>query len=156
LPSEGQQRLTNSLNLFFTAIFTFESAVKMLGLGFAQFARDRFNIFDAIVAAISLIEVSLLNASSISAFRGFRLFRVVKLARTWQSLNLLLNSIAHTVATIGNFTVLLALLMYVYALLGMQFFSGKLRFDDDGRFDPNGELPRSHFDNLFWAFLTIF
>ena len=92
-----------------------------------------------------------------SALRAFRLFRIVKLARSWESLKLLIDSIAHTIAAIGNFTILLALFIYVYALLGMQFFANKLKFDKFGNLDmENGELPRANFDQPVWAFVTIF
>jgi hypothetical protein len=69
-----------------------------------------FNIFDAIVVALSLVELALSNGhgSSVNALRVFRLFRILKLARRWESLKLLLDSIAHTVAAIGNFTLMLA------------------------------------------------
>ena len=86
-----------------------------------EFARDKFNIFDGIIVAISLVELGISDGSggAVSAMRAFRLFRIVKLARSWESLKLLLDSIAHTIAAIGNFTILLGLFIYVYSLLGM-------------------------------------
>jgi voltage-dependent calcium channel L type alpha-1D len=78
------------------------------------------------------------GGGAVSALRAFRLFRIVKLARSWESLKILLDSIAHTIAAIGNFTILLVLFIYVYSLLGMQFFAGELRFNKDGEYDPDG------------------
>ena len=66
------------------------------------------------------------------------MFRIVKLARSWESLKILLDSIADTITAIGNFTILLGLFIYVYSLLGMQFYAGKLRFDKNGNADKNG------------------
>jgi voltage-dependent calcium channel L type alpha-1D len=80
------------------------------------------------------------GGGAVSALRAFRLFRIVKLARSWESLKILLDSIAHTIAAIGNFTILLGLFIYVYALMGMQFYAGKLRFDSDGNYDADGYL----------------
>ena len=60
------------------------------------------------------------------------------MARSWESLKILLDSIADTITAIGNFTILLGLFIYVYSLLGMQFYAGKLRFDKDGNADKNG------------------
>jgi voltage-dependent calcium channel L type alpha-1D len=108
---------------------------------------------------ISLAELVVGGGSggAVSAMRAFRLFRIVKLARSWESLKLLLDSIAHTVAAIGNFTVLLGLFIYVYSLLGMQFFAGQLKFDENGNPDAvNGTSPRANFDILLQAFITIF
>ena len=53
--------------------------------------------------------------------------------------------------------VLLMLFIYVFALLGMTMFAAEFKFDNEGYFDPeNGELPRQHFDNLYWAVITVF
>ena len=61
------------------------------------------------------------------------------------------------------FALLLALFMYIYSLLGMQFFANRLRFDDlgypkrpgDEGYD-DAEVPRCHYDTLLWSFTTIF
>ena len=42
-----------------------------------------------------------------------------------------------------NFLVLLAILVYVFALLGMKMFAGHFKFDEEGKFDKeNGIVPR--------------
>ena len=107
-----------------------------MGLGIREYIRDAFNIFDSVVVAISLVELVIGGGggSAVSALRAFRLFRIVKLARSWESLKILLDSIAHTIAAIGNFTVLLSLFIYVYSLLGMQFFAGKMRYNEAGEY----------------------
>ena len=84
--------------------------------------------------------------------------------RSWTSLQELLVAMIKTVKEIGNFSVLLMLFMYIYALIGMQFFAFKFRFDDMGypveRTDVDAYAaaytPRSHFDNLLTAIVTIF
>ncbi len=70
---------------------------------------------------------------------------------------MLMDSIAFTVSTIGNYIVLLSLFIYIYALLGMQQFAGKLKFNEDGEHDlKNGTSPRANFDTLLWSSVTIF
>ena len=44
------------LNDFFTWAFTFEMLLKMTALGFKNYMRDRFNMFDCIVVIFSLID----------------------------------------------------------------------------------------------------
>ena len=67
------------------------------------------------------------------------------------------------VQDIVYFAFLLSLFMYIYSMIGMQFFANRLRFDENGfRVRPgtpgydDAEVPRSHFDTLLWAFTTIF
>ena len=45
-------------------------------------------------------------------------------------------------------TGLLFIFVFIYALLGMQFFGGLYGFDD--------EKPRGNFDNFWIAFVTVF
>ena len=144
-------------NNVFTIIFTLEVIIKIIGVGMKEYARDKFNLFDAVIVVFSLLDLLFISGeSSFSALRAFRLFRIFKIFRVG-NLRLLLDSITMTVSSIGNYVVLLVLFMYVYALLGMQFFAGKLKFDEEGNVDKeNGITSRENFDNIGWAFLTIF
>ncbi|KAE9188792.1 hypothetical protein PF002_g25223 [Phytophthora fragariae] len=156
-------------------VFVVEMLLKLAGLGFRQYLRDKFNVFDAVIVLADLIEAAIIpplflgsshktsQTGSISLFRAFRLFRVFELARNWKSLRNLLQMIAQTVASIGNFGVLLFLFVYVFALMGMQFFGNTMRFDKFGYPTPhnvdefwNGTVPRSNFDTLPWAIATVF
>ena len=89
---------------------------------------------------VSLIEIIVSNSGvdggtgsngAISAFRTFRLLRVFKLARSWTGLRNLLVTIGKTLKDISNFTVLLLLIMFIYTLVGMEFFAYKMRFDEN-------------------------
>ena len=62
-------------------------------------------------------------------------------------LRTLLDSIIFTVTSIKDYTILLALFIYVFALLGMSQYAGFLKFDSDGNVDlVNGYPPRTNFD----------
>ena len=83
------------------------------------------------------------------------------IAKNHKSLRLLLKSILYTLDNISNFLMLLSLLIYVFALLGLQFFAGYLKFDKDGRKISEEEtnvytIPRSNFESLPDAFMTTF
>ena len=51
-------------------------------------------------------------------------------------------------ANLGNFTFIVFLVIFIYALLGMDLFGNKFHFDD-GR-------PRHNFDTLIWSILSVF
>ena len=51
----------------------------------------------------------------------------------------MLDSLAKTISSIGNYVILLLLFMYVFALMGMQFFAGKLKFDEENQTDSHGK-----------------
>ena len=69
--------------------------MKMFALGVNNYIHDNFNLFDAVVVSLSLIDWSLdliltpaqkaSVGSSMQALRALRLLRVVKLARSWHA-----------------------------------------------------------------------
>ena len=48
------------------------------------------------------------------------------------------------------------LFITIYALLGMEFFAHKLKFDDSYEPDSSGRAQRVNFDEFFHAFEAIF
>lgn len=55
-----------------------------------------------------------------------------------------------------SYCAIMILFVYIFSLLGMQFFAGKLKFGKDGLFDPiNGEVPRQNFDTIMWSTTTV-
>lgn len=83
------------INLGLTQAFLVEVALKILGLGWNTWARDRYNRFDALVVLLSVTEMALSpprmltgakltgksKAASFSGLRSVRLFALFKLAR---------------------------------------------------------------------------
>ncbi|KAL4176852.1 hypothetical protein KRP22_001792 [Phytophthora ramorum] len=161
------------INFALSCVFVAEMVIKILGLGFKLYARDRFNLFDAFVVIMGLLEMILSPPSfmsenqpkkrAVSSLRSFRLFRVFKLARNWRSLRELLEMIGRAIAGIANFGVLFFIFIYIYALIGMQFFGNTMRFDDNGYPTPYnineywfGTVPRLNFDTFLWSSITVF
>jgi len=143
-------------NYVFTAVFALEMVVKMAGLGCAKYSQSAFNVFDAVVVIVSLAEIVLAFAaadlaSGLSALRTFRLMRIFKLAKTWKDLQRLLVTIMRSIADVASASVVLLIIMFIFVLMGMQLFGGQFTpevFGDD--------MPRAHFDNFWWAFVTVF
>lgn len=82
--------------------------------------------------------------------------KIFKLFRSGD-LKILVDSITFTLSTIGDYVILLSLFIYVFALLGMSFFAGRIKFNADDQYDVvYGEAPRTNFDELFWSIITIF
>ena len=52
----------NILNEFFTWAFVSEMIIKLIGLGFREYARDSFNLFDALVVVLSLVDIIVTEA----------------------------------------------------------------------------------------------
>lgn len=111
-----------------------EMIIKVIGLGPNTYIKDPYNIFDALIVTLSIIDVFVsatlpddvkMGKGAISVFRAFRLLRVFKLAKSWKQLNKLIQTIAKSLKDISTFSILLFLLMFIYVLLGMQAFADK-------------------------------
>ena len=68
----------------------------------------------------------------------------------------LLDSIIFTVTSIKDYSILLSLFIYVFALLGMSVYAGVVRFNAEGEFDLKGESNRSNFNNIGNSVLLVF
>ena len=160
-------------NFLLTMAFTLEMLLKLAVFGPRRYAQDYFNVFDAAIVCISLVELYfsppyfLKQGSSgtgaVSALRSFRLFRIFKLAKKWKSMQILLGKCLETTFSMGPFLVLLVLFMYIYTLLGMSFFANRMNFDDIGYPVTPGKdgfeyttVPRENFDTFLWGFTTVF
>jgi len=66
--------------------------LKLIGLGWNTYKQDSYNLFDATIVIISLLDWTLskipgLNAGkALNAFRALRLLRMLKLAKAWKAL----------------------------------------------------------------------
>ena len=135
--SDLQTQVLDLFNEFFTWIFFLEMICKIIGLGFSNYRQDSYNVFDAVIVVISLVDWALsripgLNAgSALNAFRALRLLRMMKLSKSWKALKSLLRSMANSLKDISNFSVLLFLFMYIFALLGMELFANIALYDED-------------------------
>jgi voltage-gated sodium channel type II alpha len=48
--------------------------------------------------------------------------RVFKLAKSWPTLNLLISIMGKTVGALGNLTFVLCIIIFIFAVMGMQLF----------------------------------
>ena len=91
--TKSKTEILDVFNQFFTWFFFLEMLMKIIGLGPSNYIKDSFNLFDAFVVCISLVDwtISLLMkeediggaAGALQALRAMRLLRVIKLARQW-------------------------------------------------------------------------
>lgn len=77
---------------------------------------------------------------------------MLKLAQSWKTMGDLLNTIGSSVGPVGNITVILAIIVYMFAVVGMQLFQKDYTAD---KFK-NDELPRWNFDDFGHSFMVIF
>jgi len=173
-PGPTMSTFLDYTNYIFTGVFLLEFLVLHVGYGPKKYWTTLVMAFDGLIVVVSIAELFMGGGGggAVKALRGFRLLRVFKLAKKMVQFRILLKAMARTVMSMGHFTVVLFLMMFVFTLMGMTFFATSFRFDedDDGFKKPMhpdtapfcGEegdtacVPRGNFDTFLWAFVTCF
>lgn len=125
--SPGFQTVLDSGNFVTTLIFLVDMVISNVAMGVAYW-RNGSTAFDGVIAISSALELLLARISAgggqgksvMSAFRSFRLVRLLRMVKNWKSIHSLLDTISRASSDIRSFAVLLSLLIFVFALMGMQ------------------------------------
>ncbi|XP_055382360.1 sodium channel protein para isoform X10 [Condylostylus longicornis] len=152
--NKDMEKALKSGNYFFTATFAIEATLKLVAMSPKYYFQEGWNIFDFIIVALSLLELGLEGVQGLSVLRSFRLLRVFKLAKSWPTLNLLISIMGRTMGALGNLTFVLCIIIFIFAVMGMQLF-GKNYTDHQDKFD-GGELPRWNFTDFMHSFMIVF
>ncbi|XP_037844367.2 sodium channel protein type 10 subunit alpha isoform X1 [Chlorocebus sabaeus] len=143
-------------NIVFTIFFTAEMVFKIIAFDPYYYFQKKWNIFDCIIVTVSLLELGVAKKGSLSVLRSFRLLRVFKLAKSWPTLNTLIKIIGNSVGALGNLTIILAIIVFVFALVGKQLLGENYRNNRKNISAPHEDWPRWHMHDFFHSFLIVF
>lgn len=130
------------LNMIFTAVFALEFIFKLAAFRFKNYFGDAWNVFDFIIVLGSFIdivysEVNVMSAAtkevpvaggkqgggsiiSINFFRLFRVMRLVKLLARGEGIRTLLWTFIKSFQALPYVALLIVMLFFIYAVIGMQ------------------------------------
>lgn len=54
---KAETAISSILNSIFTWAFVIEMVIKLIGLGFREYGKDSFNLFDAFIVVLSLVDM---------------------------------------------------------------------------------------------------
>lgn len=119
---ERHEGLLRSLNGIVQAIFVAEIGVRLAAHGRRPlgFFRDGWNLFDFAVVALSLLPI---GGAFANVARLARILRVARLVTTLPELRLIIGTMLRSIPSLGHVLLLMALLFYVYGVLGVHLFS---------------------------------
>ncbi|NXX38051.1 SCN4A protein, partial [Tricholaema leucomelas] len=126
---EGIKSVLNKINYFFVAVFTAECVIKMLALR-QYFFTSGWNIFDLAVVVLSSVSIGLSEAfkaffspTLLRIFRLVRIGRILRLIRRARGIRTLLFALLMSLPALFNIGLLLFLVMFIYAIVGMANFA---------------------------------
>ncbi len=98
-------------------VFVLEILLKLYAHGFSFF-RSGWNVFDFSIVAIALLPES----GTLAVLRSLRIFRSLRLIKNVPKLRFIVESLLHSLPSLGWIFVLLALVFYVFAVIGTKLF----------------------------------
>ncbi|XP_049654283.1 sodium channel protein type 5 subunit alpha-like isoform X1 [Accipiter gentilis] len=126
---DGIKDILNKINYFFVAVFTGECVIKILALRH-YFFTSGWNIFDLAVVVLSLVSIGLsegfqsfFSPTLLRIFRLARIGRILRLVRKARGIRTLLFALLMSLPALFNIGLLLFLVMFIYAIVGMTNFA---------------------------------
>jgi voltage-gated sodium channel len=112
-----------ALNTLVQAVFVAEIAVRLLAHAprIWTFFRDGWNVFDFTIVALSLLPTA---GAFATVARLARLLRALRVVSALPELRLIVSTMLRSIPSLANVIVLLGLIVYVYAVLGVHLFAG--------------------------------
>ncbi|XP_051967472.1 voltage-dependent L-type calcium channel subunit alpha-1D-like [Xyrauchen texanus] len=147
----GQSELFNYvmdiLNMVFTAVFTVEMLLKLIAFKPRHYFTDAWNTFDALIVVGSVVDIAITEVNntedsariSITFFRLFRVMRLVKLLSRGEGIRTLLWTFIKSFQALPYVALLIAMLFFIYAVIGMQVF-GKIAMVDHTQINRNNNF----------------
>ncbi|MGH0154006.1 UNVERIFIED_CONTAM: hypothetical protein FKN15_040627 [Acipenser sinensis] len=143
------------LNTAFTILFSLECILKIMAFGFLNYFRDTWNIFDFItvlgsITEIILADTQLLNTFNMSFLKLFRAARLIKLLRQGYTIRILLWTFVQSFKALPYVCLLIAMLFFIYAIIGMQVF-GNIKVQNNSQINHH-----NNFRTFFSALMLLF
>ncbi|XP_032974321.1 voltage-dependent L-type calcium channel subunit alpha-1C isoform X26 [Rhinolophus ferrumequinum] len=135
----------NILNMLFTGLFTVEMILKLIAFKPKHYFCDAWNTFDALIVVGSIVDIAITeNAEensriSITFFRLFRVMRLVKLLSRGEGIRTLLWTFIKSFQALPYVALLIVMLFFIYAVIGMQVF-GKIALNDTTEINRNNNF----------------
>ncbi|XP_078690548.1 voltage-dependent T-type calcium channel subunit alpha-1G-like isoform X9 [Branchiostoma floridae x Branchiostoma belcheri] len=157
-------RVLQYINYVFTAIFILEAALKITGLGFVRYIKERWNQLDMLIVILSIVGIVLeemdatflpINPTIIRIMRVLRIARVLKLLKMAKGIRSLLETVMKALPQVGNLGLLFFLLFFIFAALGVELF-GKIDCTSNVERPCSGLGLHANFKNFSMALLTLF
>eukprot|EP01060_Flectonema_neradi_P018380 TRINITY_DN251_c8_g1_i2.p1 TRINITY_DN251_c8_g1~~TRINITY_DN251_c8_g1_i2.p1 ORF type:complete len:1907 (+),score=283.84 TRINITY_DN251_c8_g1_i2:95-5815(+) len=134
--SSTHEDFINGVTFTATGFFIAEAGLKIFSLGLKGYFTSKLNTLDFIVTFMSIPEFFVSSSPWIASVRSVRVLKL--LSYTSKSQRNVLNAVALAAPQIGSLCILIMLFIYLYTLLGVSLFEGKLP-----------EHERSNY-NTFW------
>ncbi|XP_057674668.1 probable voltage-dependent N-type calcium channel subunit alpha-1B isoform X2 [Corythoichthys intestinalis] len=142
------------LNIVFTALFTLECILKIIAFGPLNYLKAAWNVFDFVTVLGSITDILVTEIKdkmiNLSFLRLFRAARLIKLLRQGYTIRILLWTFVQSFKALPYVCLLIAMLFFIYAIIGMQVF-GNIELNEDTAINHH-----NNFQTFFQALTLLF
>uniref|UniRef100_A0A8C2AXX7 Voltage-dependent N-type calcium channel subunit alpha n=1 Tax=Cyprinus carpio TaxID=7962 RepID=A0A8C2AXX7_CYPCA len=142
------------LNIIFTALFTLECILKVIAFGPLNYLKEAWNIFDFVTVLGSITDILVTEIEdkriNLSFLRLFRAARLIKLLRQGYTIRILLWTFVQSFKALPYVCLLIAMLFFIYAIIGMQVF-GNIMLSEESAINIH-----NNFQTFFQALMLLF
>ncbi|XP_076838432.1 voltage-dependent P/Q-type calcium channel subunit alpha-1A isoform X3 [Brachyhypopomus gauderio] len=154
--SDTYEKMLANLNIVFTSLFSLECVLKIIAFGALNYFKDAWSIFDCVTVLGSITDILVTelgnNFINLSFLRLFRAARLIKLLRQGETIRILLWTFVQSFKALPYVCLLIAMLFFIYAIIGMQLF-GNIAIEEDGDSAIN---QHNNFRTFFQALMLLF
>nr|KAF6479263.1 calcium voltage-gated channel subunit alpha1 A [Molossus molossus] len=162
--SSAYEEALKVFNIVFTSLFSLECLLKVMAFGILNYFRDAWNIFDFVTVLGSITDILVTefgnpnNFINLSFLRLFRAARLIKLLRQGYTIRILLWTFVQSFKALPYVCLLIAMLFFIYAIIGMQVFGniGINVEDEDSDEDDFQITEHNNFRTFFQALMLLF
>ncbi|GAA6226504.1 voltage-dependent N-type calcium channel subunit alpha-1B isoform X2 [Lates japonicus] len=126
--------MLKNLNIVFTILFSLECILKIIAFGPLNYLKDAWNVFDFVTVLGSITDILVTEINdrllNLSFLRLFRAARLIKLLRQGYTIRILLWTFVQSFKALPYVCLLIAMLFFIYAIIGMQVF-GNIELNED-------------------------
>ncbi|KAI3372490.1 hypothetical protein L3Q82_022689 [Scortum barcoo] len=128
------EAMLKNLNIVFTTLFSLECILKIIAFGPLNYLKDAWNVFDFVTVLGSITDILVTEINdrllNLSFLRLFRAARLIKLLRQGYTIRILLWTFVQSFKALPYVCLLIAMLFFIYAIIGMQVF-GNIELNED-------------------------
>eukprot|EP01083_Nonionella_stella_P005220 15136_1 len=113
-----------------TFLFTIEMILKQIAMGVfmhrGSYFRNGWNMLDGFIVAVSLLNLFFGNLKFFKGLRALRALRPLRMISRFPEMKIVVNSVFATVPALANVAILAILFLFVFSIVAVQQFSGRL------------------------------
>uniref|UniRef100_A0A8V5H2H2 Voltage-dependent N-type calcium channel subunit alpha n=1 Tax=Melopsittacus undulatus TaxID=13146 RepID=A0A8V5H2H2_MELUD len=155
--SDAYEYVLKMFNNVFTSLFSLECLLKIMAFGVLNYFRDAWNVFDFVTVLGSITDILVTefgnNFINLSFLRLFRAARLIKLLRQGYTIRILLWTFVQSFKALPYVCLLIAMLFFIYAIIGMQVF-GNIGIEEED--DESAITQHNNFRTFFQALMLLF